>query len=298
MKHKKQHVIPVAYLKAWCDPNCPPGQAPYVWLFPTDGRPPRKKAPEKIFFETDFYTVHTKDGNRDLTLEYNLSRLEDEFSKLRRKKLNKRLPLSARERLLLCMFVMAMYGRTKAQADYWSGAWKQVLELGEHVQRWAEAASTEERIRMSKALREPHLNEQNSLTMDDVRQSIKYPLESSLPSAVIDCSPILYKFSFMILEASAEMGFITSDSPCVWFDPANNLKPPLYGAGGLISATIEITLPISPNQMLFFGKKLYATNIYHRINDANIIDNLNKRTRLGAAEHFVFNKPVSQPSWF
>ena len=71
-------------MRAWCDPDCPPGQTPYVWRFPKNGGAPRNKSPEKLFHQTDMYTVRTEDGERDLTLETNLSRLEGEFTKLRR----------------------------------------------------------------------------------------------------------------------------------------------------------------------------------------------------------------------
>lgn len=135
MKHKRQHYIPSSYLQAWCDPQTPRGHKPYVWLFSRDGKDVRKKAPEKVLHEKDLYTVYASDGQRDLTLEYNLSRLEREFSKLRNNKLSKRLPLTAEEHLVLCMFVAAMYGRTKAYGEHWSKQWKRALDFGERIER-------------------------------------------------------------------------------------------------------------------------------------------------------------------
>lgn len=79
-EHKRQHYIPSSYLKAWCDPSTPSGQTPYVWRFSKDGNQNNKEVPQKIFYETDMYTIYTQDGERDLTLEYNLSRVEGEFS--------------------------------------------------------------------------------------------------------------------------------------------------------------------------------------------------------------------------
>jgi hypothetical protein len=64
VKHKRQHYVPKSYLQAWCDPNCPPGQTPYVWVFSKGGGRVRKKSPEKLFRETDMYTVRTDaEGN-------------------------------------------------------------------------------------------------------------------------------------------------------------------------------------------------------------------------------------------
>jgi hypothetical protein len=43
----------------------PAGQEPYVWRFKKDGSDPRRKAPENLFHETDLYTIHREDGERD-----------------------------------------------------------------------------------------------------------------------------------------------------------------------------------------------------------------------------------------
>src|SRR5260221_4278270 len=106
-KHKRQHYIPVSYLEAWCDPDTPLGQTPYVWRFSKDGEQKSNKAPHKIFYETDMYTIYTKDKERDLHLEYNLSKIEGLFAKLRVKKLKQRQVLTSQEALILCAFVAA-----------------------------------------------------------------------------------------------------------------------------------------------------------------------------------------------
>jgi hypothetical protein len=79
-KHKKQHVIPGCYLKAWCYPVVPTGQTAFIWRFPRDGGYPFKRAPEKSFTATDVYTMRMPNGERDLTLEQTLGQLENRFS--------------------------------------------------------------------------------------------------------------------------------------------------------------------------------------------------------------------------
>jgi hypothetical protein len=118
MGHKRQHYVPLSYLHAWCDPKCPQGQAPYVWLTPVAGGPPKKKSPKKILRETDMYTVIGKNGERDLSMEQGLSRIEGKFARIRRDKLDKRLPLSLEETAFVCMFVAAMFGRTKTYREH------------------------------------------------------------------------------------------------------------------------------------------------------------------------------------
>src|SRR6266851_4585058 len=87
MNHKNQHWVPRCYLEAWCDPESPEGQEPYVWRWEKDGNARKRKAPNKIFTEKDLYTLKRPDGTRDLGLEHGLGGLESDFAKIRRTKL-------------------------------------------------------------------------------------------------------------------------------------------------------------------------------------------------------------------
>lgn len=287
-KHKRQHFIPSSYLEAWCDPNTPSGQTPYVWRFSKDSNQVTKKAPQKIFYETDMYTIFTPDGNRDLQLEYNLSRVESEFAKLRTRKLKQKQKLTFEEHLVLCMFTAAMFARTKSYAKHQSSQWQRVLDMGEKMQSILDKATPEERKRMP---RTPSHNqpgeEDQSFSIDEVREIVEKPIQSMLSSYVVQTAPLLYKTPYLILETTNN-SFNTSDDPCVWFDPAYYQTPKPFGAGGLISPTLEITLPLSPKQMLLLGIGLQWSGIYIPIDNA-MVDDLNKRTRLFSDEFFISN---------
>src|SRR5262249_33884013 len=83
MEKKNQHVIPECYLKSWCDLSTPKNYTPYVWVHTRDGSSTRKRAPQKLFTETDFYTVKLDDGSRSLVIEDSFSVIEDRFARLR-----------------------------------------------------------------------------------------------------------------------------------------------------------------------------------------------------------------------
>lgn len=296
-KHKRQHFIPSSYLEAWCDPNTPPKQTPYVWRFSKDDNQVSKKAPQKIFYETDMYTILTPEGDRDLHLEYNLSRVEGEFAKVRTHKLGRKQKPTSQEHLALCMFVAAMFARTKSYAKHQSSQWQKALDMAEKIQAIMDKVTPEERNRMSKALSSPETSGETSFSIEEVREIVENPLQSMLSSNVTQVAPLLYKKPYLILEAPIGNRFITSDNPCVWFDPANYQNPRPLGAGGLISPTLEITLPLSPKQMLFFGGKLIASGFYLPAENETV-DNLNKRTRIFSDEFFVSNKSEIKSSWF
>lgn len=299
MKYRRQHFIPSSYLQAWCDPQTPTGHTPYVWRFAKDGTEVKNKAPKRVFHEKDMYTVIAGDGERDLHLEANLSRVENEFAKLRNRKLAERKSLTPRERLLLCMFVAAMHSRTKAYRENQSAQWQNVLEFMERFESAFEKASPKEREHMAAALGGgPPVDEDRTMSREDVRERVEQPIQSMLSVNVTTLAPMLFKTPFHILETPDGTDFITSDDPCVWFDPAVYLNPVPPGAGGLVSPTLQITLPISPNQMLVFGNGLPAIGVYLPIKDQELVDNLNKRTRYSCHEHFISNSKEIRASWF
>src|SRR5262252_2340563 len=142
--HKRQHFVPQSYLKAWCDPNTPAGQEPYVWRFNKDGSDPRRKAPENIFHETDLYTIHRADGERDLVLEHGLAGLESEFVTIRDATLARRGEITPRDHVMLCAFIAAAHARTPAQRDHHGAQWAEVLDMMERMREWAKTATPEQ----------------------------------------------------------------------------------------------------------------------------------------------------------
>ncbi len=297
MKHKQQHSVPVSYLRAWCDPSTPPDQTPYVWLFSRDGKQARRKAPERIFYVRDLYTIEGVNGERNLTLEHGLSQLEGKFAKLRRKKLSRRKKLTYEDKLIICAFTAAMHGRTKAYGEHTSEQWRRVLELGERMVEWAKMASPEQ-LKMASSMSGPKSKDAQSMTLDDVRQVVEHPLQSTLPVHVSAVTPMIFRMHLVIMETTEQPGFITSDTPCVWFDPAVYEDPQPFGAGGLISPTIEVTLPISPNQAVLFGNRLICDGLYLPITDRSLVDQINMRTRISAQEYFVVNCNKVRQCWF
>ena len=298
MKHKNQHTVPQSYLKAWCDPESPDGYEPYLWICNRGGAGSKKKAPAKVFTEKDFYTIKLADGERDLVLEHGLSQLESRFAALRANKLDKRLPLSPRDKLNLCAFVATMYARTKSRGEFWRGQWQRVLDMGQRMQDRMNEMTPEDVARMARAFEPSPDEEDTAMSMDDVQELVEQPMRALLPSEHAAVTPILARMPYVIMETADSPGFITSDAPCVWFDPELTKESPAFGAGGLISPSIEISMPLSPRQCVFFGHQLIASG-YARLKPIDpLIERINKRVRHFADEYIVANQDVSQQPWF
>jgi hypothetical protein len=89
-----------------------------VWVSERDGSNRLRRAPHKLFTETDLYTIEQADGARDLRIETTLSTIEDRFARMRNNKLKRRSDLTPEEHIYLCMFVAAAQIRTVASRDH------------------------------------------------------------------------------------------------------------------------------------------------------------------------------------
>lgn len=138
MDHKRQHWIPQSYLGAWADPAAPAEFEPWVWQFAKDGKTSKKKAPRKIFFGKELYTLRLPDGARDLTVEHGLAGLESRFAQIRERKLAHRLPLDEEDDGYVRAFVAAMQSRTPGQLEHWRSTWRRMADMGRTVQTAAQ----------------------------------------------------------------------------------------------------------------------------------------------------------------
>ena len=297
---KKQHYIPQSYLKAWCDPLTPSHQTPYVWQFSKDGDEVRKKAPKTIFYENDMYTVIDPDGNRNLVIESNLGLLEGQFVEIR-KKLNQKQKLETHERLTLCHFVAAMDGRTKARREHTARTWGRLEEMIYKMREASKNFTPEQRKQAQKiadSFKEEHGENDSSLSEDEVRQIAAQPMQTMLPSFIVELTPLLFKMDLVIVETDDPVGFITSDNPCVWIDSESHKRPKGFQSPGLMYDSTEIRFPLSPKQMLIFTNKFHILNNRYVSIDEEFLNDANRVTRFYSHEFFIVNSNSKKDHWF
>jgi hypothetical protein len=297
--HKAQHWIPKSYLQAWTDPDAPADYEPFVHVFSKGGDEHRRRAPSNIFTETDLYTIKRPDGRRDLRLEHGLSELETAFATIRKDFLAARRQLPSPRRLRLMAFVAAMQARTPTLRDHHMKFWTEIREIGEQIEEEMRTETAEGKWHAPVST--PPTDRRVSITMDDVRLVISSPMEHMLVPYISAQLPFLMRMHCQILCATSEPGFITSDAPVVWFDPEWHRKPPLFRSPNLSEPLLEITLPISPRQMLAITHQFavppdlgidYIDVLEHHV------DELNRRTRFCCDKEFVVQREITRPRWF
>jgi Protein of unknown function (DUF4238) len=295
MDHKKQHYIPKCYLKAWCDPGCPPGQTPYIWVFEKESRTGKRKAPDNIFHETDMYTLWDEEGGRNLEIEHGLSQLEDQFSIIRKKKLQRRHGLERAEHFLMCVFIAAIHARTKNQLRRLGNLWREPLEMMNRMAERMEVATEEEKRTWASLSSVPSSKDRKGFTLDQVRAMAEDPVGTMLLPMIQAEVTYLPKLDFAVFYTGVNPGFITSDTPCVWHDAEAYKMPPLYRVPTLSSETIEVLLPISPTQCFFLNRR--GMNGYQYV-PGEMVREVNRLIRFNASEYYVVNRNFVDDFWF
>lgn len=71
-----QHYLPRVYLQGFTDPNTPPGQEPFVWVFDVRDRSVKRRSPRNIGGENDYYETVGMTGGPGAGIEARLSKVE------------------------------------------------------------------------------------------------------------------------------------------------------------------------------------------------------------------------------
>jgi hypothetical protein len=240
------------------------------------------------------YTLHLADGSRNLSIEHGLSGLENAFIELRKTKLAENAPFTAEDKLVICAFIAAMHMRTRAQRNHWQS------QLGD-ILKYADAMH-DAMMQMEPARRQEIGNwwipssRRQFLSDKELKTFADSPLQQILIPFIPRETALLMPLTLSILTTNAEPGFITSDAPCVWFDSEAYKRPFPHNGPGLAFDTIEITMPVSPQQMALLSRRPLRSYIH--LTDDELVDDLNRRTRFYCDEYFIVRRNATKPIWF
>jgi hypothetical protein len=287
--HKKQHYVPRTYLAAWVDPEKPEKMDDYVWRFTPNGDPAGRKAPENLFTETDFYTIPMPDGSRNLDFEHGLSGLETAFATIRSKLDRLHIFDDPVEISQLLAFIVAMSGRTRSHRDFQRSQWKPLLEMIESNERQFGGGRPAPPIHFNTDARSV------SVSSGEVRDFVERPIQTLMPIYMETMLPILFSMDLAIVVTNTKPGFVTSDDPVVVYDPTVYRRPPFYRDAALVGKDTEVTLPVSPRQLILLNWK--GVSGYCEA-PSRVIDDLNHRTVAHADQYVIVNANAKRDEWF
>jgi hypothetical protein len=90
-------------------------------------------------------------------------------------------------------------------------------------------------------------------------------------------TPLLFAMNMSIVVADDEVGFITSDMPCIWHNSKLHTFPPFYRHPGLAQKDIEVCLPLTPQHMLLISHKNLDMYVYA---SSKVVQEVNRTMRL------------------
>lgn len=296
MQKKKQHYIPVTYLKSWCSPDIPIGHEPSVWYISKDGQDKQKKSPSNMSYKNNFYTSYSEDGERNIDTEEKLSAIESNFSKIRDNRINKEELLTKDEYGQLCDFIMTMSVRTPKFGNHFKHPIQQMIDHAKFHYDWLKQASPLERDNA----RKQHTNSSNyppsttRTTILELETLLAQPYPSGIDYALKVRSPAIQRLPMVIFKANSANGFITSDHPVVIFP---YLNPPESKNFDILTPEI-IYMPLNPRKAIFITDK--NTNLHNSYIEvsAECEDELNTCIRKNADQFFVSLTGLSKPCWF
>jgi len=288
----KQHTVPQSYLSRWCDPSAPAGQEPYIWIFGKDERQGKRRAPRKVFRKAHFYTDKRNRPGNPLWLEQGLGRIEGELARLMEKIINRGDELTLNHKVTLAAFAATMFVRTPSYEAHIRSQWEPVLRMGEEMAARVKKM-TPEQIR---ELPQPIRSDGRSMSMEQVGEIVRHPLQVSFRPLIAGMMKVLMRMNCGLMYSLRLPGFITSDAPCVIFDPESWRFPIMY-RGGLASRTVEVTLPLSSRFLALFGWKMIEDLVYCEMPE-DIVDEMNRRTRFHCDARFVVCQNVTRDHWF
>ena len=134
-----------------------------------------------------------------------------------------------------------------------------------------------------------------TLSMSDIEQVVNEPVQNLLGPHIEGVAPDMARLDLCIMKASDPVGFITSDNPCVWFDPEGYKRHPYYSGPALMYSTIEIWLPLSPSHLVFLNRR--GIKGHEKISQQEL-DRFNRITRFESRDHYVVNSNISKDTWF
>jgi hypothetical protein len=284
VEKEDQHTIPKSYLRAWCDPSTPDGA--FIWVFPRGGGKGERSSPRRTFTEQDFYTLPGAHGGRDLSIENALGAIEGAFVTVRNGGLRQGRPLSDRDSIDLCGFVAAMLTRTTRFTDHHRGQWSETLRQMEYLERAPPGVKARGSGVPSGTGR--------SMGIEDVRAMAEFTAQANVSQMVPVLVPLLCAMNLTIIETNSTPGFITSDAPCVWFDPFAQLMPWPYDGHGLGSSSIEIMMPLSPQQAALLTWHIESG--YRTIDDATVTE-VNRSVHAHCYRSFVVSRQATNAGW-
>jgi hypothetical protein len=280
---KSHHYSPVLHLRNFV------GDAPagHVWTYDKQSGSSRSSIPEETGFETHFYSVERDDGTKDTTVETFLADVESKAAPVYRGLLEGRLP-EGQLKADFANFLAAMFARTPSLRRMFGEMKSRALQIHNYAHGINDKAFESFVQRSGEgrpALDENGLEALRNALLDPSQFEIEVSRESTLKClGVMDrLTPLFFKMGWTLVYP-AHGYFITSDNALTRAADPKSVSH-IYGDGGFINKSVEVTFPLSPKIMLLMT---WAENPSPQLEAPREATDGWNRARASHAERFLY----------
>ena len=192
-------------------------------------------------------------------------------------------------------FAATAQARTASHRNFHRNQWAGIRSRMEEFQAAFQSAPPERQKAMNRA----GFHSQNSgsgMTLDDIRRMESQPIQKMIGPNLRAVIPVLARMNTAILCTDDPLGFVTTDTPCTWFDPEAYKLQPIFRSPVLGAPKIEVTLPISPRQCLVIT---HRPDFHGYIDvDQRVVDEVNRRHIARCDERFISHREATRQAWF
>lgn len=291
---RKHHRVPKTYLANFTDP------AGRVWVYDPRSDGPRNMAPVNVSVETDLYSVIRPDGSPDTTVERALGDIENAGAPVLARVVQGTTTLhqlDGQDRYDFAALVASIYLRSDSLRQHMAnlkgrllsraaeltishdGAWDTFVRKQASI---GKVIPPEQRAKTRAFMADP-----NSYELHMRKDATMTPLATLEP-----VTERIFNMNWSVIRAPDGEAFVSSDNPAVVMVPPG--PGPAFFRGGLSSKRAEVTLPLSPQLMMFahWREEVPATVTATR----DLVRQLN-RQRAGHAEQAVYAHSRSDGVW-
>ena len=220
------------------------------------------------------YTIDFQ-GEKDFSIETNLSNIEGNFVRVMKEIKNKK-PLSDHDHAHLCIFVAAQLQRTLRSKRNQENFIQQLIDHGTQM-------ALAHGVTDSKQVKE---------WIEYKKDSHKLQLMDSLPFLANIIQQM--NMAFLCTPDVKKHPFITSDEPCVLFNP--DLQWQRFYGPAFGQQNVQLTLPLSPEITVMFSWANYRG--YGTLTASQVENLVNRMTRGYCEKEFVSSTPHTKRIWF
>ncbi len=278
MPKRRQHYVPLFYLKNFTDKSVTPPQSPYIWVFERGNSKPKRRSPKNIGFQTGFYDIEIEEGNVSTLVEEALAKLESNASSILPKIL-KQEEITPEERPNFAGFVVLMDTRVPSFRNsiirFHQQIGDRILKLAASQPGYLDRILKEIEENTGKKMESTGAELRDFISSEEYRIDVD-PIVSikAMFDILENIIPILCDMNWRFLIPPRGLKFVTSDNPVVLKDPNNRSK--IFGDGYKSSPTVQLTFPLSP-EMCMLATWESKKDYYSEINE-DFVREINLRT--------------------